>query len=218
MFALLEGGSSPPAVVPARYEVDSTTLVRELEALRAPRCRTPAGRALSTVRVTQATIRSTLGNPETVHICQMHVPNTTATCAPPLTLGRIVILVRDYDEALAFYQAAFGARVLFDAPSPSGDRYLHLGFGDPEVDTSQGAGIWLLVARGEDDTRVGRQTGGQPLAVFYTPDVHGAVGRAEQAGGSVARPVVSAGGSRFAHVTDLYGNQFVLVELVPSVA
>ena len=51
-----------------------------------------------------------------------------ALSAPPLTLGRLVVLVQDYDAALAFYRAAFGARVLFDAPSPTGDRYLHVGF------------------------------------------------------------------------------------------
>lgn len=217
MFALLEGGSSPPAVVPARDAVDPITLVRELEAFRAP---LPSRSRTSLVHRPRNADDSTdhVRPPRNSPYLQMHVPNAIATCAPPLTLGRVVILVRDYDEALAFYQAAFAARVMFDAPSPSGDRYLHLGFGDPEDDTSQGAGIWLLAARGEDDARVGRQTGGQPLAVFYTTDVHGAVGRVRQAGGSVARPVASAGGSRFAHVNDLYGNEFVLVELVPDEA
>lgn len=161
---------------------------------------------------------ATLGQTRTVRTCQMPSSNASATSAPPLTLGRIVVLVRDYDEALAFYQAAFGAQVMFDAPSPSGDRYLHLGFGDADEGTVQGAGIWLLAARGEDDTRVGRQTGGQPIGVFYTTDVQGAVERLEQAGGSIARPVASAGGARFAHVNDLYGNEFVLVELAPDVA
>lgn len=127
--------------------------------------------------------------------------------APPLTLGRVVVLVRDYDAALAFYQAAFGAQVLFDAPSPTGDRYLHVGFG-PEAS----AGVWFLRAGGEAATRVGRQTGGEPLAVFYTSDVRAAVSRAEAAGAQITRPVESADGASFAHVTDLYGNVLVLVE------
>ena len=78
---------------------------------------------------------------------------TGAVSAPPLTLGRLVVLVHDYDVALAFYRAAFGAQVLFDAPNPSGGRYLHIGFG-PE----DGAGVWLLRAGGEAAARVGRQT------------------------------------------------------------
>lgn len=134
------------------------------------------------------------------------------TTTPSLMLGRVVVLVRDYDAALAFYGAAFGARVIFDAPAPSGDRYLHLGFGAPGPDTA-GAGIWLLRAGDEDDARVGRQTGAQPLAVFYTPDVRAATARAVAAGGGVVRPVAVANGTAFSHVTDLYGNEFVLVEL-----
>jgi predicted enzyme related to lactoylglutathione lyase len=148
---------------------------------------------------------------------------TTNASAPPaapaLAFGRLVVLVRDYDEALAFYRAAFGARVLFDAPSPAGDRYLHLGLGDewpgdeePEA-ASPGVGFWLLRATGDDASRVGRQTGGQPLAVLYATDLAAAVARVAAAGGAVVRPVRAADGARFAHVADLYGNEFVLVEL-----
>jgi len=134
-----------------------------------------------------------------------------AISSPALTLGRLVVLVEDYDEALAFYQAAFDARVLFDAPSPT-DRYLHVGFG-----AEGSAGVWFLRASGEAAVRVGRQTGGEPLAVFYTPDVHAAVARAAAGGAEIVRPIESAGGASFAHVADLYGNVLVLAELSPSV-
>lgn len=147
-------------------------------------------------------------------------PSTCPTRpTPPLALGRLVVLVRDYDEALAFYQAAFGATVLFDAPSPTGDRFLHLGFGaSPDATATDsgntpGIGIWLLRVSGADADRVGRQTGGQPLAVFYTPDVAAAVARVQAAGGKTVRPIRSAGGASFAHVVDLYGNEFVIVQL-----
>jgi len=136
--------------------------------------------------------------------------------AAPLAIGRLVVLVREYEEALAFYRAAFGARVLFDAPSPTGDRYLHVGFGDAVAgdDDSPAVGFWLLRASGAHDAeRVGRQTGGQPLAVLYTPDAAAAVARVEAAGGSVPRPLRTADGATFAHVADLYGNEFVLVQL-----
>jgi predicted enzyme related to lactoylglutathione lyase len=138
---------------------------------------------------------------------------------PPLTLGRVVILVRDYDAALGFYQAAFGARVLFDAPTPSGDRYLHIGLGPESADSvvhsrrAPEVGFWLLRPAGAEYERVGRQTGGEPLAVLYTPDVRGALTRVTAAGGVVVRPVETADGASFAHVADLYGNEFVLVEV-----
>ena len=143
----------------------------------------------------------------------MPVAGSLAVSAPPLTLGRVVVLVREYEPALAFYRAAFGARVLFDAPSPAGDRYLHVGFGPGD-----GAGVWLLRASGEATARVGRQTAGEPLAVFYTPDVQQAVARAVWAGADVARPVERADGASFAHVADLYGNVFVFVEMATAAA
>jgi predicted enzyme related to lactoylglutathione lyase len=147
---------------------------------------------------------------------------SASPAAPPLTLGRVVVLVRDYDAALAFYQAAFGARVLFDAPSPMGDRYLHitlepeataLATSVPDAGRTAAVGFWLLRAHDADASHVGRQTGGQPLAVLYTPDVEAAVARVQAAGGVVVRPVQSAEGASFAHVADLYGNEFVLVAL-----
>ena len=142
---------------------------------------------------------------------------STPQAAPPITLGRVVVLVHDYDAAVAFYRAAFGARVLFDTPRPAGGRYLHLGFGAPMgsdgCSDAPGVGIWLLQPGAEGTERVGRQTGGEPLAVFYTPDVRGAVARAEAAGASTVRPLEVADGASFAHVADLYGNVFVLVEL-----
>lgn len=98
-------------------------------------------------------------------------------------------------------------------PSPAGGRYLHLGFGG-----KAGGGVWFLQAAGEAAARVGRQTGGEPLAVFYTADVPAAVARADAAGATVVRPAESMDGARFAHVADLYGNVFVLVELPPAAA
>lgn len=143
----------------------------------------------------------------------------TPTAAPQLTLRRLVILVHDYDEALIFYKRAFGASVLFDSASPGGDRYLHIAFGVEEgqtvstLDAGAGIGVWLLRASSTEAERVGRQTGGQPVAVFYTTDVGAAVARSAAAGAAVVRPVQTADGAKFAHVTDLYGNEFVLVQL-----
>jgi predicted enzyme related to lactoylglutathione lyase len=145
---------------------------------------------------------------------------SASPAAAPLTLGRVVVLVRDYDAALAFYQAAFGARVVFDAPSPTGDRYLHVTLEPEAAAPATGAatpvpavGFWLLRARDAEDGHVGRQTGGQPLAVLYTPDARAAVARVQAAGGTLVRPMQRAEGASFAHVADLYGNEFVLVEL-----
>jgi len=131
-----------------------------------------------------------------------------------LAFGRVVVLVRDYDAALAFYKEAFGVRVVFDAPSPTGDRYLHvvLESEDASGTHAPAAGFWFLRPTADND-RVGRQTGGEPLAVLYATDVHVAVARVQAAGGALVQPVRSADGASFAHVADLYGNEFVLVEM-----
>jgi predicted enzyme related to lactoylglutathione lyase len=134
-----------------------------------------------------------------------------AAPAPPVALGRLVLLVRDYDEALAFYQAAFGAVVLFDATMPNGRRYLHVGLA-PVSDGSAGVGFWFLQATDGDEALVGAQAGGQPLAVLYTPDCVGAVARCTAAGGRLLDAPARAAGATFAHVADLYGNEFVLVQ------
>ena len=155
--------------------------------------------------------------PTHLSLPHMSHPLAAPATAASLSVGRLVVLVRDYDDALAFYRAAFGARVLFDAPSPTGDRYLHVGLGDDASVEDDGAappvGFWLMRASGADAERVGRQTGGQPLAVLYTSDAASAVARVQAAGGAVPRPLRTADGATFAHVADLYGNEFVLVEL-----
>lgn len=125
------------------------------------------------------------------------------------------MLVRDYDEALAFYAAAFGAMPLHDT-TEGDERYVHVGFpGEPGADAGRATvGLWFLQARAPDERAlVGRQTGGHPSLVLYTTDCRAAVDRVQAAGGRVRREVRSAGGATFAHVLDLYGNELVLVEL-----
>lgn len=143
----------------------------------------------------------------------MEQPTTERRAAP--MLGRVVLLVRDYDEALAFYAAAFGAEPLHDSNGDD-ERYLHVGF--PRQPAAEAAvapvGLWLLRARAaEERALVGRQAGRQPFLVLYTNDCREAVDRVARAGGGVRREVRTEAETTFAHVLDLYGNEIVLVEL-----
>src|SRR5215213_779674 len=82
-------------------------------------------------------------------------------------LGRVVVLVHHYDEALAFYTERFGCEVVLDRPGPDGLRFVHVRF------PGDAAAIWLLRPGGETGAdRVGAQTGGEPVAVLYTDDLH----------------------------------------------
>ena len=132
-------------------------------------------------------------------------------------LGRIVLLVRDYDEALEFYRAALGAEVLYDETTEGGQRFLHVGLpGQQDVHAELSpptVGLWFLLADGSNDAVVGRQAGGHPFMVIYTPHCGTSVERFLAAGGEVRRAEREDGAARFAHVADLYGNELVLVQL-----
>lgn len=130
------------------------------------------------------------------------------------TLGRLVILVDDYNAALDFYVKNFGCHVLHDSLGADGQRYLHIAFpGDDRF------GIWLLAAEGgEQRKQVGRQTAGQPTLVLYTDDLDGLYARLRQNDVRVPQAPVSVPGSRFFHCLDLHGNRLTVVELPPAAA
>lgn len=132
-------------------------------------------------------------------------------------LGRVVLLVRDYDEALDFYRSALGAETLYDETDDGGQRFVHVGLpGQQDVHAELSpptVGLWFLRATGEDAAAVGRQAGGHPFLVIYTPNCAASVTRFVEAGGELRRPEREEGGARFAHVADLYGNELVLVQL-----
>jgi catechol 2,3-dioxygenase-like lactoylglutathione lyase family enzyme len=120
--------------------------------------------------------------------------------------GRTVLLVRDYDEALAFYLNGLGLEVTSDTVGEGGFRLLHIGTG--------GTGsLWLMKAFERDLHLVGNQAGGHPFGVFYVDDLDLTLVRLAGIG---TRPLEGPHGddqSRWAHVADLYGNVIVLVQL-----
>lgn len=121
--------------------------------------------------------------------------------------GRTVVIVPEYEEALSFYRDKLGLDVLYDAPY--GDaRALHVGF------ASNQSGIWLIRATTPEQTaRIGNQTGGQPLGVFYTNDIVGDVARFRQHGVELLGEIVNDDGERHCQFRDLLGNRWVLVQL-----
>ena len=127
------------------------------------------------------------------------------------TPGRFTVLVRDYDEARAFYRDVLGFEVLHDTLGPDGQRFLHMGITDPAG--GPGFGLWLLTPATEADrSLIGRQAGRQPLLVLYTENCAGTVGILESRGVTFRTQPCAEGGATFAHFEDLYGNEIVLVE------
>ncbi|GAA3119490.1 VOC family protein [Planomonospora alba] len=116
------------------------------------------------------------------------------------------MLVKDQDEALAFYRDVLGFTVLHDQLA-DGYRFLHIG-----LPGRQDGGLWLMPASGEDLSLVGAQTGGQPLLVLYTADLAAVRERLAAAGVETWADRHDSDGSSL-HFRDLYGNVIIAAQV-----
>jgi len=125
-----------------------------------------------------------------------------------ITLGRTVILVNDYDEALQFYQQNFGCNVLHDKETETNNRYLHIAFDNTDT------GIWFIKAdSAEQQQLIGKQTFGQPVIVLYTDELHELYQRLVDNKVTIRVEPIYNTGYQFFHCCDLYGNEIVVVQL-----
>jgi catechol 2,3-dioxygenase-like lactoylglutathione lyase family enzyme len=94
------------------------------------------------------------------------------------SLALVSLLVRDYDEAIAFFTGALRFRLAQDRPLPGGKRWV-------VVSPPGGSGASLLLARAANEEQfrsVGRQAGGRVFLFLETSDFQ-ADYRALRAGG-----------------------------------
>ncbi|GAA2715217.1 MULTISPECIES: VOC family protein [Streptomyces] len=124
-------------------------------------------------------------------------------------IGLTVLVVRDYDEAIAFYVNALGFDLREDTALPDGKRWV--------VVAPPGAregGLLLARADGEaEEARVGDQTGGR-VGWFLNTDDFGRDHARMLAAGVVfeEEPRREAYGT-VAVFRDLYGNRWDLIQL-----
>ena len=123
------------------------------------------------------------------------------------TIGQLALLVRDYDEAIAWYTTALGFELLEDTDLGGGKRWVRVG--------PAGGACTLLLARASNDEQracIGRQTGGRVFLFLYTDDC------ARDYRDWSRRGVVFTGPPRnedYGTVTvfrDLYGNLWDLIQ------
>ena len=130
-------------------------------------------------------------------------------------LGVIVphLVVRDTAEALAFYERAFGATVLYRSPSPSGDgEHLHLKIWDSLVQVSSEEPAHHQ-RRVEGALLAGPESLGGSTCVFQVsvPDVDAAYKKAVDEGGSPALPPTTMfWGDRYGWLRDPFGHVWAL--------
>ena len=83
-------------------------------------------------------------------------------------IAAITLVVRDYDEAIAFYTETLGFDLVEDTPLGCGKRWIL-------VSPPGNHGARLLLAKADGDrqaARVGNQTGGRVSLFLHTDDFH----------------------------------------------
>ena len=127
------------------------------------------------------------------------------------TLGLVALVVRDYDEALAFYVGKLGFRLVEDSFVPEQNkRWVVI-----EPAGSSG-GAKLLLARGsnpEQQSRIGNQTGGRVFLFLYTDDFWRDYNTLKARRVEFVREPKTAPYGTVAVFKDLYGNLWDLVQL-----
>ena len=124
-------------------------------------------------------------------------------------LGRVILLVDDYEKASQFYEENFGFVRLFDVTTDVGQRFLHIG-----SEPLDSLGIWFLKAEGkEQKARIGNQTAGQPTLVIYTTDLDQQYAKMKSNGVKIKVEPVKTPEYSFFHCYDSMGNELIVTEL-----
>ena len=126
-------------------------------------------------------------------------------------LSLVSLVVKDYDEALAFYVGKLGFRLIEDSFVPEQNkRWVVI-----EPPGAQGKGAKLLLARGvgpEQTARIGNQTGGRVFLFLYTDDFWRDFNAYKALGIEFVREPTEAPYGTVAVFKDLYGTLWDLVQ------
>ena len=128
---------------------------------------------------------------------------------PEQFIGLTALVVRDYDEALAFYVGKLGFRLIEDSYVPDQDKRWVVVAPPGSGDTR------LLLARAvgpEQASRIGNQTGGRVFLFLYTDDFWGDYRSYKSKGVSFVRDPKEEDYGTVAVFQDLYGNLWDLVQ------
>jgi catechol 2,3-dioxygenase-like lactoylglutathione lyase family enzyme len=130
-------------------------------------------------------------------------------------LAHIALVVRDYDEAIAFYVGKLGFTLVEDSYQPEQDkRWVTI---RPPGAPSNATTILLARASTEHQAKyVGDQAGGRVFLFLATDDFDRDHAAFTAAGVEWARPPATYDYGRVAVFSDLYGNLWDLVQFAPG--
>lgn len=123
-------------------------------------------------------------------------------------LARVAILVRDYDEAIAYYTKLLGFTLLEDSPRGPGKRWV-------VVAPPGSREAALLLARAATDAQraaIGNQTGGRVFLFLHTDDFARDYAAYRERGVRFVEEPRDEEYGRVVVFEDLYGNKWDLIE------
>jgi catechol 2,3-dioxygenase-like lactoylglutathione lyase family enzyme len=124
------------------------------------------------------------------------------------TLGLVALVVRDYDEALAFFVGTLGFELVENTPLGATKRWVVV-----RPPGSSGAGLLLArAATPEQEAYVGNQTGGRVFLFLRTDDFRHDYARMRERGVRFVEEPREEAYGRVVVFEDLYGNRWDLVE------
>jgi len=122
-------------------------------------------------------------------------------------IGYVAVVVRDYDEAIAFYTGALGFDLVEDTALEDGRRWVLVRPG--------AGGTNLLLARAatpEQEARIGDQTGGRVAFFLHTDDFRRDYEAMKARGVKFCEEPRREAYGTVAVFEDLYGNRWDLLE------
>lgn len=126
----------------------------------------------------------------------------------PRSLGLVALVVRDYDEAIAFFTSALRFSLVEDTPLGGGKRWVVMA-------PSQSHGTCLLLARAatpEQLAHVGNQTGGRVFLFLHTSDIWADYRHMQSQGVKFVEPPREEPYGMVTVFFDLYGNKWDLIQ------
>lgn len=126
----------------------------------------------------------------------------------PQSIATLTVVVRNYDEALAFYTKKLGFQLLQDTPLPDNKRWVL-------VTPPESRGVALLLAEAatpEQSLAIGNQTGGRVFLFLHTDDFWRDYKAYQSRGVRFLETPRKESYGTVAVFEDLYGNKWDLLE------
>jgi len=125
-------------------------------------------------------------------------------------IAHLTLVVKDYDEAIAFYTRQLSFTLVEDTVLSDAKRWVR-------VAPPGSNGCCLLLAKAADEaqeSRIGNQTGGRVFLFLYTDDLERDYRQMKEKGVTFVREPVTEVYGKVAVFQDLYGNLWDLLEPV----